>query len=238
MQTLLNNSIGHLTPLRPIAVTGVADSGTIGAIEEFQRRLLHVDKPDGLVEPLGRTFAMLVKVGGKTTGVGEAVATTAAAVRITGVALPPPAQRVLTEILQAAGLTAAQVTSVARTPADQARIMYENIVSHGDKGVAFSYKLYGAGGDKVTKVYEKNMAKPRAEVIRLMEAKIKEIGPAKISRHISESHYVFDVAPSSITNKPAFVKAAKAHKAVTNVLQPPTDPAYHIEIPKSSPHLK
>jgi hypothetical protein len=39
------------------------------------------------------------------------------------------------------------VTSVARTPADQARIMYENIVARGDKGVAFSYNLYGAGGD-------------------------------------------------------------------------------------------
>jgi hypothetical protein len=65
----------------------------------------------------------------------------------------------------------------------------------------------------------------------------KEIGPAKVSKHISESHYVFDVAPSSITNKPAFLKAAKAHKAVTNVLEPPADRAYHIEIRKNSPHL-
>jgi hypothetical protein len=225
LQTLLNKNIGALTPLRPLAVTGVVDAPTIAAIEEFQRRVLRTAKPDGLVEPHGRTIALL------------AGAPRADAVVITGIALPEPAKRVLTEILQAAGLARAQVTSVARTPADQARIMYENIVSHGDKGVAFSYTLYGAAGDKVTKVYEDNRAKPRDEVIRLMAAKIKEVGPSKVSRHISESHYVFDVAPSSIANKPAFVKAAKAHKAVTNVLEPPTDPAYHIEIPKNSAYF-
>jgi hypothetical protein len=223
VQTLLNKHIGSLTPLRPLAVTGVADPATIGAIEEFQRRIMKLPKPDGRVDPNGRTLAALDSGNGSIT--------------ITGLVLPPPAKRVLTEILQTAGLTKAQVTSVARTPADQARIMYENIVSRGDKGVAFSYNLYGAGGDKVTKVYEDNKTKPRDQVIKLMEAKIKEIGPAKISKHISETHYVFDVAPSSITNKPAFVKAAKAHKAVTNVLEPPSDPAYHIEIPKNSPHL-
>jgi len=223
VQTLLNKKIGSLVPLRPLAVSGVADPPTINAIEEFQRRIVKVAKADGLVEPNGRTFAVLD--GGS-------------AIRITGLALPEPAKRVLTEILQSAGLSTAQVTSVARTPADQARIMYENIVSRGDKGVAFSYNLYGAGGDKVTKVYADNKTKPRDEVIRLMEAKIKEVGPAAVSKHISETHYVFDVAPSSITNKPAFLKAAKSHKAVTNVLEPPSDPAYHIEIPKNSPHLR
>jgi hypothetical protein len=224
VQTLLNKNIGALVPLRPLAVTGVADPHTIAAIEEFQRRVVKVARPDGLVEPNGRTLALLDASG-------------TSAVRITGLALPEPAKRVLTEILQSAGLNTAQVTSVARTPADQARIMYENIVSRGDKGVAFSYNLYGAGGDQVTKVYEDNKTKPRDQVIKLMEAKIKEVGSAKVSKHISETHYVFDVAPSSITNKPAFLKAAKAHKAVTNVLEPPSDPAYHIEIPKNSPYL-
>jgi hypothetical protein len=214
-----------LTPLRPLTVTGVADGATIGAIEEFQRRVMKATRPDGRIDPNGRTFALLDGTAGSS------------AIVISGLVLPPPAKRVLTEILQAAGLTKAQVTSVARTPADQARIMYENIASRGDAGVAFSYNLYGAGGDKVTKVYADNKTKPRDQVIRLMAEKITEIGPATVSKHISESHYVFDVAPSSITDKPAFVKAAKAHKAVANVLEPPSDPAYHIEIPKNSPHL-
>ncbi|MEX2264963.1 MAG: hypothetical protein WD696_23615 [Bryobacteraceae bacterium] len=127
-------------------------------------------------------------------------------------------------------------TSVSRTPADQARVMYENCVS---KGVQFNKNMYAAAGDKVVDVYAGNKDKPRATVIQLMLAKILEIGPAKVSKHISDTHYTFDVAPSSIptAKHAAFLSAVKAHKAVSKVIPPPTDPAFHIELPKNSPHL-
>ena len=44
---------------------------------------------------------------------------------------------------------------------------------------------------------------------------------------------VFDVAPSSIASKEAkkrFTKEAKAHASVAKFLEPPADPAYHLEI--------
>jgi hypothetical protein len=43
-----------------------------------------------------------------------------------GIPLPDPAARILKDILKVAGLAAATVTSAHRTPADQARVMYEN----------------------------------------------------------------------------------------------------------------
>ena len=72
-----------------------------------------------------------------------------------------------------------------------------------------------------------------------MLAKILAVGPEKVSKHISDTHYTFDVAPSSIpaAKHADFLAAVKAHKAVSKVILPPIDPAFHIEIAKDSPHL-
>src|SRR5262249_60223980 len=96
--------------------------------------------------------------------------------------------------------------------------------------------LYGPAGDQVVQVYADNQTKPRDIVINLMLAKIRDVGPTNVSMHISETHFVFDVAPSSIpvTSRPAFVNAIQAHPAVSKLIAPPTDPAYHIEIPKTA----
>src|SRR2546421_5005994 len=52
--------------------------------------------------------------------------------------------QVLEDILQAAGLSGALISSTARTPAEQARVMFDNIVS---AGVAGAKKIYpGDGG--------------------------------------------------------------------------------------------
>src|SRR5437588_2387359 len=59
VQTLLNLNLGHLTPLRPLAISGHADPATIAAIEEFQRRVVGTASPDGRVDPGGRTLAQL-----------------------------------------------------------------------------------------------------------------------------------------------------------------------------------
>jgi hypothetical protein len=227
VQTLLNQKIAELMPLMPVIVTGNCDGQTILMIEEFQRRVLHLPKPDGRVDPNGRTIAALNGEAGSAPGTEPT---------LDGNALPGPAANVLKEILKAAGLPRATVTSISRTPADQARVMYENCVS---KGVQFNKNMYAAAGDKVVDVYAANKDKPRATVIQLMLAKILEIGPSNVSKHISDTHYTFDVAPSSIpaSKHAAFLAAVRAHKAVSKVIPPPTDPAFHIEIPRNSPHL-
>jgi len=222
VQTLLNQNIGLITPFRPLRVDGVAGSATISAIEEFQRRVLYMPRSDGRVDPHGQTLAKL------NAGAGGA-GPSQSAITITGEPLPDKPKQVLTEILKAAGLTSARVTSVSRSPHEQARVMYDNIIGHG---ASYNYTLYGPAGDEVIKVYDENKSKSKDEIIRLMEAKIKHLGPPKVSRHCSESHYVFDVAPSSITNHKKFSDATKAHKSVSKLIEPPVDPAFHIEIPK------
>lgn len=59
VQTLVNQNIGRVTPLAPLSVDGVAGQATFSAIEEFQRRVLRMAKPDGLVEPNRATWRNL-----------------------------------------------------------------------------------------------------------------------------------------------------------------------------------
>ena len=109
--------------------------------------------------------------------------------------------------------------------------MYNNIK---DKGASAQKKLYGASGDKVIDVYEANKDKPQKTLIKLMETKINELGAAKVSAHCRTTGDVFDIAPSSITDRPAFEKAVKAHSDVNvnRFHMPPTDPSYHNVVKK------
>jgi hypothetical protein len=152
---------------------------------------------------------------------------------IQGVPLPNPAAKILKDILKTAGLAGALVTSAHRTPADQARVMYENCAS---KGAAYNEALYCVAGDRVVEVFAANHDQPRDVVIQLMTEKIQEIGPSSVSMHMSDTHYTFDVAPSSIPleKHAAFVAAVLGNKAVSKLIQPPRDPAFHLEIPKSA----
>ncbi len=227
VQALLNAHAGRLG-LPPLRVDGQAGPKTMGAIVEFQRRVMSMHSPDGLVEPRSPTLVALAQPRAATPLAPKSM------ISLKGEKVPAAAEKVLKEILQAAGLTTAQVNSVERTPAGQARAMYSLIVKHG---LRYCYDLYADPGKKVAKVYEQNSTKPRETVIALMEAKINELGPSTVSKHTSSTHYVVDIDPGSITNKEAFIKAVNAHKAVSKLLKPPQDPVYHIEIPRNSPYL-
>jgi hypothetical protein len=143
------------------------------------------------------------------------------------------ARKVIEEILQAAGLTSCLVTSTARTPADQARAMFNNIVA---TSVAKQKALYAAAGDLVIDAYvdAKKAGKTAMQIKAAMEAKIIAIGASKVSRHCADPTklVVVDIAPSSIGSKPSFEKAVRADKRVSKFLLPPLDPAYHLEIPQ------
>ncbi len=230
VQGLLNQNLARIPPLKACQVSGTCDAQTLALIDAFQRRVVGMAVPDGRIDPGGGTFAALA--GGKTPNhPGATQAAPAAEPTLTGNALPAEAARVLKEVMKSAGVPGARITSVSRTPAEQARVMYENCVS---KGAAFNKKMYANAGDQVIDVYTANKGKPRDKVIALMLAKIEAVGPDKVSKHISDTHYTFDVAPSSIPSAQhaGFLKALRAHKSVSNVIPPPTDPAFHIEIPK------
>src|SRR5215213_7126043 len=92
--------------------------------------------------------------------------------------------QVLEDILQAAGIGGALISSTARTPADQARVMFNNIGT----SVAAQKKLYAAAGDEVIDEYvkAKKAGKTPAEIKAAMEAKIISIGPTKVSHHAAD----------------------------------------------------
>lgn len=141
--------------------------------------------------------------------------------------------KVLKDILAAAGLKSAMISSTARGPADQARVMYDNLVTYG---VDHQKNLYAAAGDSIIDVYvdSKAAGKSPDEIKADMTAAIIEIGPGRVSRHAADPRIlnVFDVAPSSISDKPAFEAAVRAERRVARFLLPPGDPGYHLEIPQ------
>ena len=140
---------------------------------------------------------------------------------------------VLEDILQKAGLTSALISSTARPPSEQARVMFNNIVA---TSVAKQKQLYAAAGDLVIDEYvkAKKAGKTEVEIKAAMEAKINQVGPTKVSHHAADPNVlcVFDVAPSSIAKKQAFERAVRADKRVKKFITPPLDPGYHLEIPQ------
>ncbi len=144
---------------------------------------------------------------------------------------------VISSILAAAGLEGCKITSTSRTPTDQARVMFNNIVAHG---VAKQKALYAAAGDRVIDVYaaQQKAGKSASQIKTAMETEIIKIGPGKVSRHCADPAVlnVLDIAPSSISNKQAFenaVDVAISKGSVSKFILPPNDPAYHIEIPQT-----
>ncbi|MFC6269759.1 hypothetical protein [Frigoriflavimonas asaccharolytica] len=118
------------------------------------------------------------------------------------------------------------VTSTARDPYNQARIMYDNIVKNGMTKHRNTYK---PPGQRVLDAYEsaKNKGKDKNGIIKEMEDKIKEIGPSKVSRHCGDPKVVnvFDVT-QEMSNPKDFKKTITSR--ISNVLD--ENGCYHLEI--------
>lgn len=63
VQLLLNKNIGFLTPHLPLKVDGDCGPVTTGLIIEFQRRVMNIARPDGKIDPGGKTFEKLSGLG-------------------------------------------------------------------------------------------------------------------------------------------------------------------------------
>lgn len=137
--------------------------------------------------------------------------------------------------MRQAGVTSLLITSTARTPQEQARIMYENIERYG---VEHQKLLYGKYGDLVIDEYSKYKAKGnhRQFIISQMLAKIIALDPSKISNHVADPAKlnVIDIAPSSIEPglRTLFMKCVQEEPRISRCFGPPADPAYHVEIPQ------
>jgi hypothetical protein len=147
---------------------------------------------------------------------------------------------VLRDVLAAAGLAGATISSTARTATDQARAMYQNLVGRGrGKGVPAQLRLYGPAGDAVIAVFVEHRDRGSTpDVIKAaMRDKIVELGPSTVSRHCGDpaTLNVFDVAPSSLGGdaaQVAFVAAARREEGarISRFIPYPDDPGHHFEI--------
>lgn len=118
------------------------------------------------------------------------------------------------------------ITSTARDPYNQARVMYDNIVKKGMKEQRNTYK---PPGQRVLDAYEdaKAKGKNRNDIIKGMEAKIKEVGPTKVSKHCGDPNVinVFDVT-QGMSNPQDFKKNITSK--IATVLD--ENGCYHLEI--------
>ncbi len=127
---------------------------------------------------------------------------------------------VLTDIMRQTGVPSILITSTARTPADQARIMYENIERYG---VDHQKLLYSKYGDQVIDEYSKYKSKKHHKqfIISMMQAKIIALDPSKISSHVADPMKlnVIDIAPSSIDPglRNLFVAAVQGENELRNI---------------------
>jgi hypothetical protein len=143
----------------------------------------------------------------------------------------------LKQLLAAANCMSCVVTSTSRTPQEQARVMYQNILIHG---VEKQLALYAVAGDSVINEYVRLHQSGQAEstILTAMTAKIIEIGPQRVSKHCADPKEwnVLDIAPSSLASPARFeaqLNLAVKKKTVSRFFSPGSnDPAFHLEIPQ------
>lgn len=196
----------------------------------------------------GSTTTSPTKASGSPSGTGRltsAVATAEPAISFGSRArrdtVAASSLTLLGGILRTAGISGATISSTARTPADQARAMYQNLVGSGKgQGVEGQRRLYGSGGDKVidTFVQLRDDGKTGAEIQAGMVARIEALSPGTVSKHLADPTKlnVLDVAPSSLGDAAAVARFEAAARAllgggVERLLTPAdSDPAEHLEI--------
>ncbi len=145
-------------------------------------------------------------------------------------ALTDYSRSVISDVANQAGVSSMQISSTSRSPEDQARVMYENLMA----GTASVYK---APGQAVIATFEnaRDAGLSAEQTKALMASQIRDFIDQGIfvSNHLGDPNVrnVFDVAPSSVSNPATFEAAARANPSVTKFLSPTNnDPAFHFEI--------
>jgi hypothetical protein len=144
--------------------------------------------------------------------------------------------KVIHEVALGANENELTISSAARNSEEQARVMFDKLEV---EGVESMKALYGNNGDKVIDVYseEKEGGSCHYCIKSEMVKKINSLGPSNVSKHAADPKklQVFDIAPSSITNKDAFRRSIDSFvgNLISNRIHPgSSEKAYHIEIPQ------
>lgn len=155
-----------------------------------------------------------------------------------------PMLDVVKDGLRAAGQSSAIVTSTARTPADQARAMFQNLINPANPvavNVANQLELYKPPGDSVinefvaeTQGMTLQQIQQNAQTIRAaMEQEILNQGPQNVSRHCADPNQVsvVDVSAASFnaSNTPLFIAAVEG-EVKTFIDERNTNNCFHLEL--------
>ncbi|GIZ16395.1 hypothetical protein [Capnocytophaga catalasegens] len=141
-------------------------------------------------------------------------------------ALSEKTKQILKEVGKASGNDIITITSTARTPYDQARIMYDNCKRNLKK----QREVYARPGQKIIDVYVANKEKKKEEVIKLMEAKIKELGVTTVSKHLADFNILntFDIPYNLLKDKEKFKQEMKKRSELDQFMI--ENNCYHIQI--------
>lgn len=139
--------------------------------------------------------------------------------------------------LRAAGASVGTITSTLRTPADQARAMFNNALN---TGAAAQLALYGPAGDAVIQVYIRETAGMTPAQIRAnagpiraaMEAEINAQGPENVSRHCGDPavRTVVDISYNSFNGNNRGLFRTAVTPRVTRILDEPNNNCFHLEL--------
>jgi hypothetical protein len=154
----------------------------------------------------------------------------------------------LKDLLRAAGQSTATINSTARTPADQARAMFQNLTNSQHtiaQNIAIQHGIYAAPGDAVIDVFAEmvqgmtlqQILANQTAIRAAMEQEIINQGPSNVSKHCADpaTMNVVDISANSFNdnNGPLFVKAAQSDSRVSKVIdERTTNNCYHLQIPQ------
>lgn len=203
---------------------------------------IHIGSGSLVDSPAGTTHLIAFADQAKVGSVQDVQVTYGA--NANAAAVSAAALRIVKNGLRAAGQSTVTITSTARSPADQARAMFNNLVNPANTvavNVANQLALYAAPGDAVINVFSAqtqgmtlNQINQHQTGIRAaMEQEINNQGPSSVSRHCADPAQltVIDVGAGAFnaTNGPLFVASVTA--AASNLIdERATNNCYHIEV--------
>jgi hypothetical protein len=151
---------------------------------------------------------------------------------------------IIKDSLRAAGQANATIASTARTPADQARAMFQNLTNPNHtiaQNIATQLAIYAPAGDAVINVFAaqtqgmtlEQILQNQAAIRAAMEQEIHTQGPANVSHHCADQTQinVVDVGAGvfNASNGPLFVNAVQGR--VAHFIDERTqNNCYHLEV--------
>jgi hypothetical protein len=171
VQNALNNITAGTMASFPLVVSGSMDMMTETKIAMFQRQYLPSEAVDGLIHPRSLAENMLLSLSLTCVAKTSTMVTYADDIPAASRIVDPYSIAVIEKALKATKMTAAKITSTIRLAPEQAALMYRNAAINLQK----QYDMYGPTAELVLDIYKANKAKPKAEVVKLMTAKIEEL---------------------------------------------------------------